>query len=341
MKFAQTINNPKGLFNMDYVKIHDIFISHFKKTTPRERLKLRHPEDARNFNDYLYTELHHITPRSLGGDDSPDNLVRLLPEEHIFIHFLRYKAFDKREDMLAVRLCLNGGKFNKTRQKLTYGSASLSKDIRQGYALVRQHSAEFRKKHGWQTPDGIKRISEARKGKIPVVDAKTGEVMGACTKDHPKYMSGEWVHHTKGFLSVIEKSTGKKIRISSQEYQANKHLYSTINSQKGEKNGRYSGLTDEDLVGNAIIFYKDLKRLPSWHELIEYCGDNNIKMIKSFTKSHFRFGGGGVKAFYAAVEQATGSQYTRDKNGGVRIAPADKKYKNQFGEFYVGNYKSR
>lgn len=326
---------------MDYVKIHDTFIKHFKNTTPRERLKLRHPEDTRNFNDYLYTELHHITPRSLGGDNSSDNLVSLLPEEHIFIHFLRYKAFDKREDMLAVRCCLNGGKFNKTRQKLTYGSLCLSKDIRQGYALMRQHSAEFRKKHGWQTPDGIRRISESRKGQIPVIDAKTGEVMGSCTKDHPKYISGEWVHHTKGFLTVFENSTGEKIRVSSQEYQASKHLYSMINSQKGEKNGRYSGLTDGDLVSNAVIFYKDAKRLPTWHELIEYCASNGIRMIKSFTKSHFRFGGGGVNAFYKEVEKATGATYTRDKTGAVRTKRSSQKYKNQYGEFYARNHKNK
>lgn len=324
---------------MDYVKIHDTFIKYFKNSTPRERLKLRHPEDARNFNDYLYTELHHITPRSLGGDDSPDNLVSLLPEEHIFIHFLRYKAFDKREDMLAVRFCLNGGKFNKARQKLTYGSLCLSKDIRQGYALMRQHSAEFRKKHGWQTPEGLKRISEARKGQIPVIDTKTGEVMGSCTKDHPKYISGEWVHHTKGFLSVIEKSTGKKIRIPSPEYQANKHLYSMINSQKAEKNGRYSGLTDGDLVNNAVIFYKEKGYLPSWYGLYDFCQERGLKMQKGFGK--FRFNGGGALAFYTLVEEATGAKYDRLKNGKINTRPPLIKFKNQYGEFYARNYKNK
>lgn len=320
---------------MDYVKIHDIFISHFKKTTPRERLKLRHPEDSRNFNDYLYTELHHITPRSLGGDDSPDNLVCLLPEEHIFIHFLRYKAFDKREDMLAVRFCLNGGyKYHKDRQRLTYGSISLSKDIRQGYALMRQHSAEFRKKHGWQTPEGLKRISEARKGKIPVIDAKTGEVMGTCTKDHPKYISGEWVHHTKGFLSVIEKSTGGKLRISSKEYQTNKHLYSMIGSQKGEKNGRYSGLTDDDLVNNAVIFYKDLGYLPTWYSLYDYCQAKKIKMIKGF--GNFRFKGEGLEGFYTLIEEATGEKYKRCSIKGKTCIDT-KFYNDKFKYTFGGN----
>lgn len=35
-----------------------------------------------------YTELHHILPRSLGGADEPDNLVRLTYREHFLVHWL-------------------------------------------------------------------------------------------------------------------------------------------------------------------------------------------------------------------------------------------------------------
>lgn len=33
-------------------------------------------------------EIHHIRPKSLGGDDSPDNLVELTPREHYIAHKL-------------------------------------------------------------------------------------------------------------------------------------------------------------------------------------------------------------------------------------------------------------
>lgn len=33
-----------------------------------------------------YTELHHILPRSMGGGDEPDNLIRMTPEDHYFAH---------------------------------------------------------------------------------------------------------------------------------------------------------------------------------------------------------------------------------------------------------------
>lgn len=35
-----------------------------------------------------YHESHHITPRSFGGDDRPDNLISLTPEDHYFAHLL-------------------------------------------------------------------------------------------------------------------------------------------------------------------------------------------------------------------------------------------------------------
>lgn len=37
------------------------------------------------------TERHHILPRTLGGDDSPGNLIRLTPEDHFFAHLLLAK----------------------------------------------------------------------------------------------------------------------------------------------------------------------------------------------------------------------------------------------------------
>lgn len=35
-----------------------------------------------------YVERHHILPRSMGGGDEPDNLIRLTPEDHYFAHLL-------------------------------------------------------------------------------------------------------------------------------------------------------------------------------------------------------------------------------------------------------------
>lgn len=63
---------------MDYKKIYDSIISE-RKLNP--------------LSEELYTENHHILPRCMGGDDSKENLVRLTPEEHFFVHKLLCKIY--------------------------------------------------------------------------------------------------------------------------------------------------------------------------------------------------------------------------------------------------------
>jgi len=47
-----------------------------------------------------YTEVHHIIPRCLGGDNSPDNLVRLTPEEHYVAHQLLVKLHPEHDGLV-------------------------------------------------------------------------------------------------------------------------------------------------------------------------------------------------------------------------------------------------
>ena len=48
-------------------------------------------ETARNRKINEYTETHHILPRSLGGNNEPDNLVELTAREHFMCHWLLTK----------------------------------------------------------------------------------------------------------------------------------------------------------------------------------------------------------------------------------------------------------
>ena len=48
-------------------------------------------ENARRQNRTCRTETHHIVPRSLGGSDTADNLVKLTAREHFVCHWLLTK----------------------------------------------------------------------------------------------------------------------------------------------------------------------------------------------------------------------------------------------------------
>src|SRR5574343_1409425 len=62
---------------MDYARIYAEFIA--------DRLA-KQPEKP------AYFERHHIMPKSLGGGDEPENIIRLTPEDHFFAHLLLAKV---------------------------------------------------------------------------------------------------------------------------------------------------------------------------------------------------------------------------------------------------------
>ena len=61
---------------MDYAKVYSNFISD----------RLNHPP-------YGYSEIHHILPSSLGGEDKESNYVRLSVRDHCMAHKLLFKIF--------------------------------------------------------------------------------------------------------------------------------------------------------------------------------------------------------------------------------------------------------
>ena len=186
--------------------------------------------------DYLYVEKHHIIPRFQDGRNDKDNLVIVLPEEHIVLHQVRYKAFDNRGDMLAVRFSLNGitgGAFG--RENL---ASLLTKKVRSGYAWIKQNSSEFRRVHGWHTVDGVKRISESRKGTMPVKDLKTGVVIGSVSVNHPNVLDGRWVHCSKGRRMTNEELMNRP-------------------SMKGSYNHNYKDFATVEFLLNVLHMYVD------------------------------------------------------------------------------------
>ena len=68
-------------------------------------------ERHRNQSDI--TEKHHIIPKSLGGDDTPENLVEVSPRVHYILHLLLYKMTsgnDRKKMWYAIWNMSNQGK---------------------------------------------------------------------------------------------------------------------------------------------------------------------------------------------------------------------------------------
>jgi len=206
----------------------------------------RNKMDVRLQSNVIYTERHHVIPRHSGGSDNPHNLVELLPEEHLLAHLLRYKAYNSNNDFIAARFIINGY-MNKANILDVDISVFTNKSLLKCIGLYKNMIVEYRKIHGWQTDDGRKRISDARKGKFPCVDAKTGESVGSHDRNHPNILSGMWVHHSKGKASVIDIHTGEKLYLPVSQISQNKtqYIYSAKTDQAGTKNNNFKPLTTD------------------------------------------------------------------------------------------------
>ena len=92
-------------------------------------------ENARNRKTDEYTETHHILPRSLGGSDTPDNLVDLTAREHFMCHWLLTKMHtgQARGKMINALYMMQGQGPYQTRYKSKITSR-IYKNLREEYA---------------------------------------------------------------------------------------------------------------------------------------------------------------------------------------------------------------
>ncbi len=150
---------------MNYRRIYELFI------------------ESRRFIAHVdtYVESHHVLPRSLGGSDSPENIIDLTAEDHLFAHILLAKIYGGKM-WCALNFMLSSGRYQGRRSRITYAvarknhAASITGDKNPFFGkkhteetkrIIRQKRAdqvispESRKKQG-DSMRGRKRSKEAR-----------------------------------------------------------------------------------------------------------------------------------------------------------------------------------
>lgn len=114
-----------------------------------------------------YYEEHHIQPKSLGGLDTKENLVKLTPKEHYVAHLLLMKCFDEpvsRQKMCAAYLYMSKVRNKATARRYNSRLYEYHKLIRASILknqMTGRGNHMFGKKHSEETR---RKISAARKG---------------------------------------------------------------------------------------------------------------------------------------------------------------------------------
>lgn len=85
-----------------------------------------------------YTEIHHIIPRCVGGDDSKDNLVKLSAREHFICHILLTKIYKNTKDYFKL---LNAAIYMGSVNNLNEGryiNSRLYKTVREEFSMMQK-----------------------------------------------------------------------------------------------------------------------------------------------------------------------------------------------------------
>jgi len=129
-----------------------------------------------------YTEKHHIIPKSLGGSNSKDNLVKLTAREHFICHLLLSKMTDgtNRQKMflalkmltrLKNKICITSKQFETIRinannaHKMFRAGVKLSDATKEKLSIINTG-----KKYGRRSEATCLKISKATKGKSKSIE---------------------------------------------------------------------------------------------------------------------------------------------------------------------------
>lgn len=217
---------------MNYSKIYDDFIQ---------------SRTNRNINGYF--EKHHILPRSMGGNDSSENIVKLTAREHFFAHLLLAKIYGGK--MWAALSFMSRSKTNGSKYHICTSKQ---------YELAKKKDSEWRSKKyiGDNNPFyGKKHNSESlKKMKSPRQNTKNlygrkcknvGDIISFVITYNPFPIEYDYTVRDR-IDSLFKKSDSLKKLIS--QYKRRESLKNSFENRNynGDKNPNYGN--GKAIVGN-------------------------------------------------------------------------------------------
>jgi hypothetical protein len=215
---------------MNYIKIHNQFIE--------SRKSIDH--------GFGYFEKHHIIPKSHGGTNSIENIIKLTARDHFFVHLLLAKIYGGGMNIAIWRMCHPRSQGYKSRKKITsrqFESLRLK--------FIGEMSARFK---GKKRPKYIgEKTSKALKGMVRSDEAKARMKKAQAGKTMPKF--------TEEWKSNMAKS---KIGPSNPMYgkpSSEKQKKSVSEANSGTKSHRYN----KNVF--SFVHQDGIKRMCTQHDL--------------------------------------------------------------------------
>lgn len=263
------------------------------------------------YKSFGYTEVHHIIPKSLGGGNSENNLIRFLAKEHYICHLLLTKMVTDsslKQKMITAYIMMTGENSKSARIPQRRLTSRL-------YAKIREEYSQYQsvKQKGKIVSEGTrKKLSEKRKG-VPLSEETKKKLSNILKGRKPVH---EVTAETREKMSRAQK--GKKMPESF------KRKISEINT--GEGNPFYGKRHSAESLEKMLSYHnnEEVRKQKS----LRVKGDNNPakradvrKKISETQKAKMDFERkNGIGYFSQEAKAKRRENQAGSKNGNAKIA---------------------
>ncbi len=169
-----------------------------------------------------YSEKHHIVPRSLGGSDDKENLVKLTAREHFICHYLLVKIYEERtSNWYKMVKAFNMMKTTSNNQE-RYFNSRLYEALKYAFSETQSfcQSGEKNSQHGttWINNLKLRKIKKVSLNKLQI-ELDNGWKKGRCLSN--KEFTKERKHGFRLYMirKLFKKIKKRKIRQAKKEKQ--------------------------------------------------------------------------------------------------------------------------
>ena len=168
----------------------------------------------RILDEYIYTEKHHIIPKSLGGNNDVSNIIKLTAKEHFLMHWLLTKMCINETHSRKMKYAMRSMSWNKTGNRIISGWQ---------FELCRSMMSESSKG---------RKVSDSTREKISMAGKRRFESQENRILMRKSKLNSAHSKHTEETKKIIAAASRKRYKIEENRIKTREATKAAMNSEE-------------------------------------------------------------------------------------------------------------